>query len=408
MIMKKLIATISLLSAGLSLNAQNWQKLNYEFDYSFGAAPKIFVSPDDGIIIAGVKASAKEIAVSKDGGTTWQQVFPNMAVINASFSPDGTAWLMTAKKYLTTSIYNMDTLYSSADGLSWTNMGYKLKGGEAEYDFHITGNNTLLFPNASDALGPIISKSIDNGMSWTNTAANEGPLSASYTADTIVVSTTSPWPGGIKYSHDGGASFTNATGVTGGSIPVVLPNGEIWAANIGKLNKSTDGGATFTSVSPNPFIALQIQEFYHGANGSFYIRDLQSVLETSDGVTYTNITGNLPDADKLMDIAVSNNYIYAITDTSIYRTPLGTGTSVARNPVNPSLMNIFPNPATDRVYVEIQGESVKQVELADQLGRVVRTTATETFLDLQGISSGVYFVKVRTRNEELIRKVIVQ
>ncbi len=402
--MKRTFATLTAVAITACLQAQTWQQLSYTYNWTPGSVPKIFVSPDDATLIAGVQSRAREVAVSKDGGTTWQQVFPGMAILTAEFGPDGTMYLATTKKYLTTSLYPVDTLYSSTDGLTWTNMGYKLKNGGSENQFTITGNNTLIFPNGS---GNKMAKSTDNGTTWSDIEVGYNQIAASYTADTIISSSGSPWPGGISYSHDGGATFSASTGVNAECIPLVLPNGEVWAASLNKLWKSTDGGATFTGNSPNPSIPLQIQEIHYGSNGKFYVMSLGSVLETTDGITYTDLKGNLP---AVMDIELSNNYIYvAGADSNIYRLPLTPGTSVAKHPMNPSLMKIYPNPATDQLHLSVDpGVHVQKLELFDQTGKLVKSVSQESSLDVSDLAKGMYILRVATNKESVTNKVIVQ
>ena len=402
--MKKFIATLCMLSFAQVAMSQTWQQLNYQYEWKLSSAPKIFVSPDDGLLVAGVKSDSKKISVSKDGGTTWTDIFPAMSMLTAEFGPDGTTYLITTKRYLTTALYPTDTMYTSTDGLTWTNSGQKIRNGESDLEFEITSNNTLIFPNGS---GSKMAKSTDNGQSWTDLNFNFKQLSASSTGDTIIISSGSPWPGGIEYSHDGGHTFTASTGVNAECIPLVLPNGEIWAASLNKLWKSTDGGASFTGNSPNPSIPLQIGEIHYASNGKFYVRSLGSILETTDGITYNNISGNL---SNVMDIALSANYIYAVTaDSNLHRTPLPGGNSVANQSMNPTLMKIYPNPASDRIHVAAaNGTTPTLLLLIDPSGRSVRKQANTSSLDVSGLAPGMYFLSVSTEKARFLEKVFIK
>src|SRR5690606_12976070 len=108
-----LFGIVFLLSTGIAFS-QTWEKLNYTYTYSGIGVPQIFAAPDDGVLIAGVKTmSGPEISVSTDGGATWQQAFSDKTIVSAEFAPDGTIYLMTSQRYLTTQIFNIDTLYTS-------------------------------------------------------------------------------------------------------------------------------------------------------------------------------------------------------------------------------------------------------------------------------------------------------
>ena len=65
-------------------------------------------------------------------------------------------------------------------------------------------------------------------------------------------------------------------------------------------------------------------------------------------------------------------------------------------------MDVYPNPASETLTIEAQG----LVTIVDEMGRVVRTLFVDDkqTIDLQGLSSGVYFVKAG--NE--VKKVMVK
>lgn len=65
-------------------------------------------------------------------------------------------------------------------------------------------------------------------------------------------------------------------------------------------------------------------------------------------------------------------------------------------------MDVYPNPASEILTIEAEG----LVTIVDEMGRVVRTLFVDDkqTIDLQGLSSGVYFVKAG--NE--VKKVMVK
>ncbi len=68
-------------------------------------------------------------------------------------------------------------------------------------------------------------------------------------------------------------------------------------------------------------------------------------------------------------------------------------------------MTVYPNPATDRLYVD--AESLVNVEIYDMTGRSV-LMSTMSVVDLGGLKAGVYFVTVRGENAAKTTKVIVR
>lgn len=73
--------------------------------------------------------------------------------------------------------------------------------------------------------------------------------------------------------------------------------------------------------------------------------------------------------------------------------------------VEASVLSVYPNPATDRLYVNV--ENMQRVEIYDMAGRNVLSTTT-SIVDLSGIEAGVYFVTVRADNAAKTTKLVVK
>ena len=65
-------------------------------------------------------------------------------------------------------------------------------------------------------------------------------------------------------------------------------------------------------------------------------------------------------------------------------------------------LNVYPNPVSESLTIEAEG----LVTISDEMGRVVRSLFVDDkqIIDLQGLSSGLYFVKVGTE----VKKVMVK
>lgn len=112
---KLVLSLIVSVFAGTMGIAQTWQQLPYY--YPQGGAPKIFSSRGD-TLVAGTAYDAQRISVSTDGGTNWTEIYSAKPVIAAEFGPDGEMYLLTSKRYMTTSTYYPDTLYRSSNASS--------------------------------------------------------------------------------------------------------------------------------------------------------------------------------------------------------------------------------------------------------------------------------------------------
>ena len=73
--------------------------------------------------------------------------------------------------------------------------------------------------------------------------------------------------------------------------------------------------------------------------------------------------------------------------------------------VEAAMMSVYPNPATEVLYVE--AENMQRVEIYDMTGRIV-LTSTLSVVDLRGVDTGVYFVTVRSANSAKTTKLVVK
>ncbi|MBL7914778.1 MAG: T9SS type A sorting domain-containing protein, partial [Bacteroidia bacterium] len=82
---------------------------------------------------------------------------------------------------------------------------------------------------------------------------------------------------------------------------------------------------------------------------------------------------------------------------------------------NPSLLSVYPNPATDKISIvfSADNEGTSEMQLLDLTGRVIQTNMVqaieginETSMDLTGLSKGVYMLNL-VKNDKVSRIKIV-
>ena len=104
---------------------------------------------------------------------------------------------------------------------------------------------------------------------------------------------------------------------------------------------------------------------------------------------------------------------------SMYINPVGMVTGIlSDNSVLDHKISLFPNPANQKFTLEYeltQSANV-QIELYDMIGHKVKTITSSSFeeknkyshaVNLEDLSTGVYFVKVKINNSETTMKLIV-
>ncbi|MBR5664459.1 MAG: T9SS type A sorting domain-containing protein [Bacteroidales bacterium] len=73
-------------------------------------------------------------------------------------------------------------------------------------------------------------------------------------------------------------------------------------------------------------------------------------------------------------------------------------------------LNVFPNPASDRISVECETE-MRRVTLCNALGQqMLRVTpnAPQAELQVSGLPRGLYLLRVQTASGSAVRKVVVE
>lgn len=90
------------------------------------------------------------------------------------------------------------------------------------------------------------------------------------------------------------------------------------------------------------------------------------------------------------------------------------GTALLRTTVQESEIHIFPNPATTFVNVDlsgIQNEISVQIQLLNMSGRTLRTYQASKFLEkiqVDDLSSGIYFIRIILKEQQIVHKLIIQ
>lgn len=82
--------------------------------------------------------------------------------------------------------------------------------------------------------------------------------------------------------------------------------------------------------------------------------------------------------------------------------------TTAPEQLNNSTIRIFPNPATDRVQIESQ-ENIQQLELISLNGHIIRILQPNTpnpQIELNGVNSGLYFIRIKTQNQTITEKIV--
>ena len=146
----------------------------------------------------------------------------------------------------------------------------------------------------------------------------------------------------------------------------------------------SDGGATpiIQTVSASPYT---VEGLTAATNYTVRVRALCEDDETSDwsaSVSFTTLDGGEPGPQGIDDV----NGSYSVS--------------------------IYPNPASEKVTVSVEGMSGKaQVSVIDMSGRTVMTSTMEgdsAQLNVSKLAQGTYFVRINGENISTVRKLVVR
>ena len=184
--------------------------------------------------------------------------------------------------------------------------------------------------------------------------------------------------------------------------------------------KTVDGGQNWTDISGN-LPSIPINDVVISATDDYlYIATDTAVWYSTNQGTYWNLLGdNLP-IGIVADIKIHEptNTLYAGTfGRSLFSIDLGTAVGTSENLVAHNELKIYPNPMSENVTLEInllQSEEtiIMMTDLQGKLVAVLFRGNLESgnqklHLNIQNLKSGIYFLRVQTGAQHLVRKVIV-
>lgn len=165
------------------------------------------------------------------------------------------------------------------------------------------------------------------------------------------------------------------------------------------------------------FFLLTVKKFRNGQLGpdsvNFYLADYRFANNAQDYIvknwTYVDLSG-LGATDSLQCTLSSSDVGAFGMNTPAYFCVDDVTTSpvLSQHEARTNLQfEMFPNPATEWVTVRLpEAEAVSPIELFDQHGRLVRT-AQQQQMDVQGLAPGLYWVRVRHRDQVGSRKLMI-
>ncbi len=322
------------------------------------------------------------LAKSTDGGATWTEMYPVTALADGIY---GMSWLPNGRGVLVGERAGEDVIYLTEDGgVTRTEIWWNVKSAQF---------NCVHFARGQSRFGVIGADNIafyytfDGGDTWTQ--GTEDIVSTSNDIEKIfMVDSYTAWAVG----DNGTIAKTTDSGVNWLQQPAWTTTIELMDVHFNTLNghgyiagndqtarQSKDGGVTWTNMSPileGP--SDDINAIYlNGETNKLYIGCDQTMIQYWD---------NSPTGDTPMGLPFVLNQNYP-------------------NPFNPSTTISF---TLDRDgFVSLNVYDVAGRAVATVLNKSMTAGSYDVGFNASGLSSGVYFYKLRTAEQEMTKKMIL-
>ncbi|MBS1776798.1 MAG: T9SS type A sorting domain-containing protein [Bacteroidetes bacterium] len=178
--------------------------------------------------------------------------------------------------------------------------------------------------------------------------------------------------------------------------------------NFGKLFKTTDGGTTWAETTIPPGNVISALWFTDENTG--YSNALGTIYKTTDGGASWNPQMMSP-LNIVSDIqfSPSGNTGFLLAGNFLYKTTNGGGTTTINNPALKSQFKIYPNPTNNIINLDYENSlKIQGIQLIDLSGKGIRTySKSDRVLNVSGLSSGVYFLVIRTEQGSVYEKILI-
>jgi hypothetical protein len=352
----------------------------------------------------------------------WRSTNNGMNWIQTSLNNNSILSLMTFGNniFAGTDFYNGVYLTTNL-GTSWTQIGL--------YGYSVSalaklGNNIF-----AGTYGHGVFMSTNNGTNWTQTDLNLPATVRCFTTlgNNIFVGTSQqPEPGLVYFSTNNGLNWTLTTlnlEIYNCSVTSLVKIGNtIFAGTESNIYKTTNNGLNWIQAAFYGKFVLALSTYgNHIFAGTPTQPDTGIYRSIDNGSNWTPINEGFNNSEMVTAFLITNDYIFAGTNLSIWRRPLieviGIRNISTETPLNYSLSQNFPNPFNPITNIKFNIAKLSYIKIVvyDMMGREVQTLVNESLSPgayevnwkASLFSSGVYYYRLTADNFSDTKKMLM-
>jgi hypothetical protein len=331
---------------------------------------------------------------------------------------NGNTWSATnsgiGSNYITAMASNGSTIFagdnggciyvSTNSGASWSHACNGLPGSGYVYSLFMSGSTLYA------GINQYVWMSANNGANWTvlNTSvASSDVVSLAVRGSYIYAGTSAD---GIFVSANSGTTWAAANsglpaGIAINGLDTLASNLFAGTAGFG-VYMSSNNGATWSAVNTGLTNASVFSLCVSG-NSLFASTSTSIFVTSNNGGSWTSVGTGIPSGTIVYSFVANPTYLFAGTWAGgVYRRPLSEMIAgIRENTGNRINLNIYPNPASSIVTMEMSGleKSTSSLLIFDLLGKQVWSkkdfNAGKLTVDVSDLSEGIYFYTLLQNNK---------
>lgn len=402
--MKKIYATLTtLLALATTQTFAQWTKVtdpevNQSSNFVLSNQGKLYVAVNSGVF------------VSTDNAVTWTNT--NSKAASSAMAPK--ILVAAGNSIYAAGVYGGSGDFASPlkfDGQSWAADTAGLPQAETKALF---SDGSRLFIARSGNTSLSLYTRLDNETSWTATSI---PVPNAVFAVYKLHNTYYAVTGGYRkiWSSTDGVSFTE----TSSTVPVDARTcysaaDAIYFGSENGLFKSTDG-LTFNRIdvgfSAHNVLGVGINAVYANGNDVYAsVAYSDSVYKSTDGGATWNSISDGELTNTVTSIAVHNNAVFATQATwGADKAPVirygNPSSGLFEREANSIRVPVYPNPSSSLVNIGVKADA--QISLYGVDGSL-KVTTTGRLLDVSSFAPGIYFLRILTSEGSATSKLIVE